>query len=261
MAQYCSTGGRYGAPMATTRDITYEADGRTMIGTLALPDGTDRRPGILVCHEGPGLDDHARARAARIADELGYVAFALDYHGDGKPITDRNQMMARIVELRADPPRNMAVGTAGLDILRAEPRTDSSVWPPSATVSAARSPWSWPTAAPTSRPWSASIPASPPCTPRTPATSPPRSWPSSAPTTPSSTPTSGAPSRRRCGPAAPTGSCSSTAAPCTPSRTRTPPGGLPRHRLRRGDRPALLAGDGRPVQRGLPDRTVSPARI
>jgi dienelactone hydrolase len=112
--------------MATTRDISYEADGRTMIGTLALPDGTDQRPGVLVCHEGPGLDDHARARAVRIADELGYVAFALDYHGDGKPIADRNQMMARIGELRADPPRIMAVGTAGLDILRAEPRADTS---------------------------------------------------------------------------------------------------------------------------------------
>jgi dienelactone hydrolase len=119
------TAGRYGAPMAITRDISYESDGRTMIGTLALPDGSDQRPGVLVCHEGPGLDDHARSRAVRLADELGYVAFALDYHGDGKPITDREQMMARIMELRADPPRIWAVGTAGLDILRAEPRTDS----------------------------------------------------------------------------------------------------------------------------------------
>jgi dienelactone hydrolase len=111
--------------MATTRDITYEADGRTMIGTLALPSGgDDRRPGVLVCHEGPGLDDHARERAARIADELGYVAFALDYHGDGKPITDRDQMMGRLGELRSDPSRTFAIGTAGLDILKAEGRTD-----------------------------------------------------------------------------------------------------------------------------------------
>jgi dienelactone hydrolase len=111
--------------MATTRDISYEADGRTMIGTLALPDGSDQRPGVLVCHEGPGLDDHARARAVRLAGELGYVAFALDYHGGGTPITDREQMMARITELRADPPRTFGVGTAGLDILRAEARTDN----------------------------------------------------------------------------------------------------------------------------------------
>ena len=61
----------------------------------------------------------------RLADELGYVAFALDYHGGGKPLADREEMMARIGELRADPPRARAIGTAGLDILRAEPRTDA----------------------------------------------------------------------------------------------------------------------------------------
>jgi dienelactone hydrolase len=114
----------YVAPMATTRDISYEADGRTMVGTLALPDGDGRRPGVLVSHEGPGLDDHARSRAARLADELGYVAFALDYHGGGQPLTDRDEMMERIGEFHADPLRVRAIGTAGLDILVGEERTD-----------------------------------------------------------------------------------------------------------------------------------------
>ena len=109
--------------MVTTRHIPYDSDGRTMVGTLAVPEGSDRRPGILVCHEGPGLDDHARHIAVRLA-ELDYVAFALDYHGDGRPIADRQQMMARIGELRADPLRTRAIGTAGLDVLRAEARTD-----------------------------------------------------------------------------------------------------------------------------------------
>ena len=110
--------------MVTTRDISYEADGRTMIGHLALPDRDGPRPGILVCHEGPGLDDHAKGRAERLADELGYVAFALDYHGDGKPLEDREQMMGRIGELRADLPRARAIGLAGLDVLCEESRTD-----------------------------------------------------------------------------------------------------------------------------------------
>ena len=109
--------------MVTTRNIPYDTDGRTMVGTLAVPEGSERRPGILVCHEGPGLDDHARDIAVRLA-ELDYVAFALDYHGDGRPIADRQQMMARIGELRADPLRTRAIGTAGLDVLRAEARTD-----------------------------------------------------------------------------------------------------------------------------------------
>jgi dienelactone hydrolase len=112
--------------MVTTREISYEADGRTMVGTLALPDGDDPRPGVLVCHEGPGLDDHARSRAARLAEELGYVAFALDYHGGGQPLEDRGQMMARLGEFRDDLPRTRAIGTAGLDVLRAEPRTDTA---------------------------------------------------------------------------------------------------------------------------------------
>jgi dienelactone hydrolase len=108
----------------STRHISYQADGRTMIGTLAVPEGTGRVPGVLVCHEGPGLDDHAREVAARLAAELGYVGFALDYHGGGEYLADRDVMMARIGELAADPERARALGTSGLDILRAEPRTD-----------------------------------------------------------------------------------------------------------------------------------------
>ena len=209
--------------MATTRDITYEADGRTMIGTLALPDGADQRPGVLVCHEGPGLDDHARARAARLADELGYVAFALDYHGDGKPIADRDQMMARIGELRSDPPRAFAVGTAGLDILRAEPRTDTGrlaaigfcfggtlsleLARGGADLKAVVGFHSGPLhRAPRGRPQHHRQGAGPHRRRR-----PHRRHA-----------TSGGPSRRRCGPAASTGSSTSTAAPCTPSPTRWP---------------------------------------
>jgi len=124
-ASMASTGAEYGAPMVTTRDISYEADGRTMIGTLALPGGTERRPGVLVCHEGPGLDDHARSRAVRLAEELGYVAFALDYHGGGVPLADRDQMMARLGEFREDLERTRAIGAAGLDLLCTEPRTDT----------------------------------------------------------------------------------------------------------------------------------------
>ena len=109
--------------MVTTRSITYEADGRALVGLLALPDGSAPSPGVLVSHEGPGLDDFGRSRATRLA-ELGYVAFALDYHGGGTPLTDRAAMMARLGELSADPARTRSLGQAGLDVLLAEPRTD-----------------------------------------------------------------------------------------------------------------------------------------
>ena len=108
-----------------TQEIRYEADGRQMIGTLSIGDGSNKRPAVLVCHEGPGQDDTARAYARRLA-ELGYVAFALDYHGGGKPMTDREQMMARIMELMGAPERIVALGQAGLDILLAQPEADAT---------------------------------------------------------------------------------------------------------------------------------------
>jgi dienelactone hydrolase len=110
--------------MITTRDIEYEADGRAMVGHLALPDGDDRRPGVLVAHEAPGLDETYRDRAERLAEE-GYVAFALDLHGGGQPIADRQEAMARVGQLLGDPLRLRDLGRAGLGVLLAEPRVDT----------------------------------------------------------------------------------------------------------------------------------------
>ena len=41
-----------------TRDIEYGADGTTMVGRLALPAGSGKRPAVLIAHDGPGLTDH-----------------------------------------------------------------------------------------------------------------------------------------------------------------------------------------------------------
>jgi dienelactone hydrolase len=109
----------------STRDIEYGADGTTMIGRLALPDGTGKRPAVLIAHEANGLDDHQKSRAGRLA-EFGYVAFALDYHGGGKPLDDRDAVMARFEVLANDPVRTRALAAAGLDVLLAERRTDVS---------------------------------------------------------------------------------------------------------------------------------------
>ena len=59
-----------------TKDIAYECDGKALAGYLADGAGGRRVPGILVCHQGMGLTEHARERARMLA-ELGYVAFAL----------------------------------------------------------------------------------------------------------------------------------------------------------------------------------------
>ncbi|MFE0178130.1 dienelactone hydrolase family protein [Streptomyces sp. NPDC059002] len=106
----------------TTRTVEYPADGLTMIGHLALPAGTDRRPAVLVGPEGPGLNDFQRRRADALA-ELGYVALAFDING-GRWFTDPTDMLAHTTPLLADPDRMRGIGHAALDVLRAEPRTD-----------------------------------------------------------------------------------------------------------------------------------------
>jgi dienelactone hydrolase len=111
--------------VATTRDVEYTVDGATMIGRLAVPEGQGACPAVLIAHEGPGLDDVHRDRAERLAD-LGYVAFALDYHGGGERIDDRDAMMQRLGSLMADPEQTSTLAQAGLDVLLAEPRADAS---------------------------------------------------------------------------------------------------------------------------------------
>ena len=107
-----------------TQDIEYQADGRDLIGYLAVDDEqTGRRPAVLVAHEGPGLDDHAKGRAERLAG-LGYVAFALDYHGGGKPLP-MEEMYGRLGELMPHADRIRALAHAGLDVLLAQPEADA----------------------------------------------------------------------------------------------------------------------------------------
>jgi dienelactone hydrolase len=108
--------------MLTLRDVEYEADGRTMVGSLGLPDEPGPRPAVLIAHEANGLDDYQKGRARQLA-ELGYVAFALDYHGGGQP-PDFEVAQERTSELWDDPDRMRVVASAGLDILLAEPATD-----------------------------------------------------------------------------------------------------------------------------------------
>ena len=107
-----------------TEDIEYHADGARLVGYLAVDDSKPgQRPGVLVAHEGGGLVDLTKSIARRLA-EAGYAAFAMDYYGDGKPLTDMNDVMPRITAFMADPSGIRARATAALAVLAQQPQTD-----------------------------------------------------------------------------------------------------------------------------------------
>jgi dienelactone hydrolase len=107
-----------------TVDIEYHADGARLVGYLAVDDSKPgRRPGVLVAPEGGGLVDLTKSIARRLA-EAGYVAFAMDYYGDGKPLSDLNEAMPRIMAFMADPSGIRARAAAALAVLAEQPQTD-----------------------------------------------------------------------------------------------------------------------------------------
>jgi len=108
-----------------TEDIEYFVDDQRYVGYLAVDDAREgARPAILVAHEGPGLAEHAKDRARRLA-ALGYVAFALDYHGNGVPLP-REEMMPRLFGLMQDNEKIRRLARAGLDVLLAQPTADAA---------------------------------------------------------------------------------------------------------------------------------------
>jgi dienelactone hydrolase len=107
-----------------TEDIEYHADGARLVGYLAVDEGRpDRRPGVLVAPEGGGLVDLTKSIARRLAD-AGYVAFAMDYYGDGKPLADRNEVMPRINAFMAQPDTIRSRAAEALAVLARQPQTD-----------------------------------------------------------------------------------------------------------------------------------------
>lgn len=101
--------------------IAYRHDSVDLTGQMFSDDArNDRRPGILVVHGGAGLDDHAKDRAAKLA-ELGFIAFACDMYGNGVA-GSRDRVMARIAELRANGTKLCHRAEAGLQVLASHPQ-------------------------------------------------------------------------------------------------------------------------------------------
>ena len=140
-----------------TADIEYFHQGTRLVGEISVDESrAGRRPAVLVAPDAGGLDDHAKRTARKLA-ELGYVAFALDYYGDGERLAPE-----QVVPGSASWPATCS-GSA-----RSPGPGSRSCWPtstptparwrPSGTASVAPFPSSWPAAAPTSWRWWDSTP-------------------------------------------------------------------------------------------------------
>ena len=107
-----------------TETLTYSAGDTTFQGYLADPEGSGRRPGVLVVHEAPGLNDHPKRRARMLA-ELGYVALAVDMYGGGRVAgPGGDDAMKLMGALREDNDKLRRHVRAGFDALVARPNVD-----------------------------------------------------------------------------------------------------------------------------------------
>jgi len=105
-----------------TQTLDYKHEGTTCRGYLATPDGSAKRPGVLVFHEAPGLDEHAKKRAGMLA-ELGYVALGVDMYGDGK-VAQGPQALELMNSVKNDAPKFLGRLRAGYDALAAQPNVE-----------------------------------------------------------------------------------------------------------------------------------------
>jgi dienelactone hydrolase len=109
-----------------TESVSYDVAGTRYVGYLAFdPSRSGKRPGVLVCHEGNGLHDEVKRRCERLA-ALGYVAFAVDYIGEGRVIVGLDETLAKLATLRANVDGTRALARAGLDVLLARPEVDAA---------------------------------------------------------------------------------------------------------------------------------------
>ena len=109
-----------------TVDVRYSEGAVEFLGYLAFDDtARDKRPGVLVVHEGLGLGEHIMERARRIA-KLGYVVFAADMFGGRRQFSDIQEMSKLLSDLRNDLPTLRARARAALATLAALLQVDET---------------------------------------------------------------------------------------------------------------------------------------
>ena len=107
----------------TTQTLDYRHGDTLSRGYLARPDASGPRPGIVIFHEAPGLNDNVKRRANMLA-ELGFVALGADLYGGGVVAKDGDEAMRLMGALREDTALLRARARAALDALAAQPNVD-----------------------------------------------------------------------------------------------------------------------------------------
>ena len=106
--------------------VDYTVDGKTYEGYFLAPAGKTNLPVVAIAHAWGGLGDNEIQKAGRVANELGYAAFAMDVYGKGKRGTnnDENQaLMTPLLEDRAELQKRLS---AGLATAKSQPGVDAS---------------------------------------------------------------------------------------------------------------------------------------
>lgn len=106
-----------------SRSLTTTFRDVALTGHFAGPRKGRARPAVLVIHEAGGLGEHARRKANRIADELGYAAYAMDLFGEVP--ASMQSAMGWVTRLLGDPAELRGRVNAALTTLAAQPEVDA----------------------------------------------------------------------------------------------------------------------------------------
>lgn len=95
--------------------VEYAIEGTTYEGYFVKPDAQSNPPLIVIAHAWGGLKENEMSKARKIADELGYAAFAMDVYGKGKrgeAPEECEALMTPLVSNRAELQKRLAAGLA-----------------------------------------------------------------------------------------------------------------------------------------------------
>lgn len=115
-----------GGPKIREEAVSYTANGLTMNSFIAWDESSDKkRPAILVVPEWWGLNDYAKSRAKQLA-ELGYIAMAVDFYGNGKTADNPDSAGKLAMPFYKDLSMAKSHFDAALVQLKSYPQTDTA---------------------------------------------------------------------------------------------------------------------------------------